>query len=263
MMDATPTNQLCDWLCDSLAKDKVDHQLNVPISASLPAVKPLTFDLNMYLEEQIKFVSHDIDTLIAKHDLKVQAFHGYGKNLIKKMGLSPDAYVQMAIQLAYFKMYGVSRPTYESAQTRKYAYGRTETCRSVSVDSVAWVKAMQNGALSKEEKAALGKKAVSSHVKYMADCVDGRGVDRHLLGLKLLLKPTEKLPEIFTDKAFAYTKHWNLSTSQITSEYYEGYGWGEVVPDGYGVGTYKVPFYFSRVYEKLNTNVFLFHNFNI
>ncbi|KAJ3416921.1 Carnitine O-acetyltransferase mitochondrial [Chytridiales sp. JEL 0842] len=235
MMDATPTNQLCDWLCDSLAKDKVDHQLTVPVSASLPGPKPLKFELNMYLTEQIKFAERDIDELIAKHDLHVQAFHGYGKNQIKKMGLSPDAYVQMAIQLAYYKMYGVSRPTYESAQTRKYAYGRTETCRTVSVDSVAWVKAMQNGALSKEEKAALGKKAISSHVKYMADCVDGRGVDRHLLGLKLLVANGEKMPEIFTDKAFAYTKHWNLSTSQITSEYYEGYGWGEVVPDGYGI----------------------------
>lgn len=29
--------------------------------------------------------------------------------------------------------------------------------------------------------------------------------------------------------------HWNLSTSQLTSEYFDGYGWGEVVEDGYGL----------------------------
>jgi carnitine O-acetyltransferase len=34
---------------------------------------------------------------------------------------------------------------------------------------------------------------------------------------------------------FSRSCHWQLSTSQITSEYYEGYGWGEVVADGYGI----------------------------
>ncbi|KAJ1676509.1 Carnitine O-acetyltransferase mitochondrial, partial [Spiromyces aspiralis] len=29
--------------------------------------------------------------------------------------------------------------------------------------------------------------------------------------------------------------HWNLSTSQLSSEYFDGYGWSEVVPDGYGL----------------------------
>ena len=40
---------------------------------------------------------------------------------------------------------------------------------------------------------------------------------------------------MFTDPAYAQSCHWNLSTSQITSEYYDGYGWGEVVADGYGI----------------------------
>ena len=43
---------------------------------------------------------------MAQHDLQVLAFFGYGKDGIKKMGFSPDAFVQMAIQLAYFKMHG-------------------------------------------------------------------------------------------------------------------------------------------------------------
>lgn len=69
----------------------------------------------------------------------------------------------------------------------------------------------------------------------MAKAVEGKGVDRHLLGLRLLLKPDEPKPAIFTDPAYAYSSHWNLSTSQITSEFYDGYGWGEVVTDGYGI----------------------------
>ena len=53
-------------------------------------------------------------------------YTGYGKGLIKKFKMSPDAYAQMAIQLAYFRLKGAVRATYESAQTRKYLAGRTE-----------------------------------------------------------------------------------------------------------------------------------------
>jgi carnitine O-acetyltransferase len=81
----------------------------------------------------------------------------------------------------------------------------------------------------------LGRKAIASQSSYMQAAGDGRGVDRHFLGLRLLLKPGEEKPEIFTDPSFSNSCHWNLSTSQVTSEYYTGYGWGQVVSDGYGI----------------------------
>ncbi|KAF9343895.1 Carnitine O-acetyltransferase mitochondrial, partial [Mortierella sp. AD094] len=152
-----------------------------------------------------------------------------------KFKCSPDAYVQMIIQLAYYKMHGVSRPTYESAQVRKFQHGRTETCRTVSTESVAWVKAMEDSHVNAADKTALFKKALDSHVGYMANAVEAKGVDRHLLGLRLSLKSHENKPTMFTQEIFSKSCHWNLSTSQLSGEYFDGYGWGEVVPDGYGI----------------------------
>lgn len=57
---------------------------------------------------------------------------------------SPDAYVQMVLQLAYYRHYGTWTPTYESASTRLFLGGRTETVRSCSVDSVAFVKGFES-----------------------------------------------------------------------------------------------------------------------
>ena len=60
----------------------------------------------------------------------------------------------------------------------------------------------------------------------------------HLLskiGLRYQIKAGEPKPAIFADPAYDSTRHWNLSTSQISSEFYNGYGWGEVVPNGYGI----------------------------
>ncbi|KAJ2797708.1 Carnitine O-acetyltransferase mitochondrial, partial [Coemansia helicoidea] len=43
------------------------------------------------------------------------------------------------------------------------------------------------------------------------------------------------MPEMFEDPAYAYSTHWYLSTSQISSENFASYGWSEVSPKGYGI----------------------------
>ena len=67
------------------------------------------------------------------------------------------------------------------------------------------------------------------------DCSPGKGVDRHFFGLKQLLAPGQEVPEIFKDPAFNYSCTWALSTSQLSSEYYNGYGWSQVTDQGYGI----------------------------
>lgn len=84
-------------------------------------------------------------------------------------------------------------------------------------------------------RAALFRKAAARHLQYAAWAADGEGVDRHLFGLRKSLLPDEPVPSIFTDPAFAHSCHWELSTSQLSSPYIDGWGYGEVVPDGYGL----------------------------
>lgn len=163
------------------------------------------------------------------------AFQQFGKNQVKKFKTSPDGFAQMVIQLAYYKMFGVCRPTYESAQTRKFQLGRTETSRTVSTDSIAFVKAMENPHLPVADKIAAFRKAIKTQGAYMGQCVNAHGVDRHLFGLKKCLAANEPVPALFSDPSYAYSSHWFLSTSQLSSEYFDGYGWGPVVADGFGI----------------------------
>merc|ERR1712014_261451 len=64
---------------------------------------------------------------------------------------------------------------------------------------------------------------------------DGKGVDRHLFGLKKMLKDGEETPELFKDPAYAYSGSWFISSSQLSSEFFNGYGWSQVVDDGWGI----------------------------
>lgn len=135
-------------------------------------------------------------------------------------------------QLAYYKYNGHVCATYESAGTRAFEYGRTETCRSTSTASKSFVQIMTEPTTSILDKGKATRDAIAAHGAYMSKCSKGMGVDRHLLGLKKLVRDGETMPKIFTDEMYSKSQYWKLSTSQISSEYFDGYGWAEVVPDG-------------------------------
>jgi carnitine O-palmitoyltransferase 1, liver isoform len=42
--------------------------------------------------------------LLSDVDLRVMMFDDYGKGFIKRCNVSPDAYIQMALQLAYYRV---------------------------------------------------------------------------------------------------------------------------------------------------------------
>lgn len=67
-------------------------------------------------------------------------FDGYGKAFITSHGISPDAFVQMAFQAAYFGLYGRIECVYEPAMTKSFLHGRTEAIRSVQPESVEFTK---------------------------------------------------------------------------------------------------------------------------
>jgi carnitine O-acetyltransferase len=73
----------------------------------------------------------------------------------------------------------------------------------------------------------LFRAAVTRHIQYATWAADGQGVDRHLFGLKRMLREGEELPEIYKDEAFGKSNHWELSTSQLSSPYFDGWGYGE------------------------------------
>jgi carnitine O-acetyltransferase len=234
MMDGMPTQRLNDYVNSLIFGNKLDYD-NTTVRSTLPPPAPINFELNYEVEKAINEAHQEHRSQIAAHELRVQAFQAYGKGLIKKFKCSPDAYIQMLIQLAYYKMYGVNRPTYESASTRKFQEGRTETIRSVSDESVAFCKAHHDPNVPREEVIKLFRAALAQHTKYTVEASDAKGVDRHLFGLKKLLQAGEALPAIYQDPVFAYSGSWYLSTSQLSSEYFNGYGWSQVIDDGFGI----------------------------
>ena len=70
-----------------------------------------------------------MDNLDVDTDDEVFDFTDFGKAFIKTCNCSPDAFMQMSLQLTYFKLNGTLCPTYESASTRRFQCGRVDSIR--------------------------------------------------------------------------------------------------------------------------------------
>ncbi|KAF4522336.1 hypothetical protein B566_EDAN011337 [Ephemera danica] len=163
-------------------------------------------------------------------------FKNYGTDFIKSKKLSPDSYIQMVIQLAYYRFYGKPGAQYESASLRRYINGRTEAIRSCSAQAVDFCRVMLDANATFENKAKFLQAAISTHKNITLRAISCQGVDRHLLGLRLAAEQTGiEIPQLFRDPGFTRSSHYCLSTSQVPMRHGAFNLFGPVVPDGYGI----------------------------
>ncbi|KAF7656061.1 hypothetical protein LDENG_00046780 [Lucifuga dentata] len=190
----------------------VDQQLRASDGKwkGLDAVRPMPFpeELVFTVDEKVRNdISHAKQQYLeTTQDLQVvcYAFSGFGKAAIKQRKLHPDTFVQMALQLAYYRMHGRLGSCYETAMTRMFYHGRTETMRPCTQEAAAWCHAMQDATSSADARRNAMMLAFSKHNKLMAEAQDGHGFDRHLLGLYLIAKEEGRpVPDLFTDPLYA------------------------------------------------------------
>lgn len=188
VMDGTPTLTLIDAICNALSDPSFDHGAPSPHSSAAPV--ELRWALDSTLKQSIARAEKDAAALIASQAMSVIKT-GYGKRAVKAARVSPDAWGQLLVQMAYARLLrsrGWERQggTYESATTRRFFKGRTEVIRVVTSESDAFVRAMmaEDGSkeASQENRRALFERAAKVHVANAQAAGRGEGVDRHLLG---------------------------------------------------------------------------------
>ncbi|XP_038590309.1 carnitine O-acetyltransferase isoform X2 [Micropterus salmoides] len=230
--EGPPIVALIDHVVAYTRKPEMTQSPTVP----LPMPQKLHFNITPEIKKDIEEAKHNMNILAQDLDMRVMVFGHFGKSVPKAHKMSPDAFIQISLQLAYYRMYQRCCATYESASLRMFRLGRTDTIRSASVASAAFVRAFDDPSKQNTEKVDLMEKAVKAHRSYTNMAISGQAIDRHLLGLKMQAG-TEKIsiPDLFTDTAYAKALHFQLSTSQVPSKTDCVMCFGPVVPDGYGV----------------------------
>jgi len=197
-----------------------------------PAFYELLFDAHV---SSLQGAVNEAEKFMKRLDLQVFHFKKFGKREIVKQKTSPDGFVQMAFQLCYRLLTGKTASTYESANTKRFAHGRTEAIRYVSVQSQAFVASFLNNPQSRETTTAL-RAAIDEHSVIARKCKQNSGVDRHLMGLRRMVLSYEPTPELFTNKAYPLLSRSVLSTSNLGSN--KGVDlvcFGPVTDEGFGL----------------------------
>ena len=187
VMDGTPTARMCDDILGWLYDPSFDHGSPPPSSAAA-AAPPAPLDWHISPTTQSAIATAD-QAALALIDSQALGFHrtAYGKAAIKRFGVSPDAWAQMTIQLAYRRLLAAQSETrrgatYEAATTRRFFKGRTEAIRVVSAESDRWVASMDDPAVDKAARKTLFLDAAKKHLGLARESGNAIGIDRLMLG---------------------------------------------------------------------------------
>lgn len=256
--DAPVIAHAWEWvLCNEVNSDPFTPDGNLKDESGYNAAldKPLRLEWRVGAKageavlDAVKFAKEmcdDIDLRVDCHDANSG---GYGKGYCKKQRCGPDAWIQLALQVAYKRDMGELALTYESAAVRIFNEGRTETIRSVSKESKHFVDILDDAKVSNEEKIKAFRKACDYHQCYSRDASCGKGVDRHLFALYVAGQAISADVKFIKD---ALSIPFKLSTSQIPQRQTTlrgedakllspSGGFGPVSDEGYGVSCSSPP----------------------
>jgi carnitine O-acetyltransferase len=216
-------------------------------SPGVPAVEAIEFVLDGDLRADVGAAGAAFAAYAANTATTTVSFTDFGADRAKQLRISPDAFVQMAYQLAHQRAKGFVGATYESIATRQYRHGRTEAMRVVTPEVVRFVSTMDDPAADAATRLAALRAAAEKHVQRAKECQAGQAPEQHLWELLLIQKRQGPALGVTEPPALYETPGWlimrddYLSTSSTPSTTVRYSGFGSTSSRCIGVGYVLLP----------------------
>ncbi|MFA1540832.1 choline/carnitine O-acyltransferase [Actinomadura monticuli] len=216
-------------------------------SQGLPATAPIEFVLDDDLRKDIQDAAASFAAYAAATATTTVSLDDFGADEAKRLKTSPDAFVQMAYQLAHRRAKGLTGTTYESIATRQYRHGRTEAMRVVTPEVLRFVETIDDPAAGREARREAFRAAAEAHVRRAKECQAGQAPEQHLWELQLIQKRrgaelgvTGPLP-LFDSPGWLTMRDDYLSTSSAPSVNIRYFGFGSTSEQCIGVAYVLLP----------------------
>lgn len=244
-LDGTTVLRFVDALFDDTAE--AHSTQSGAVSQGKPAVAPIEFTLTDALRADITSAAESFAAQAADTATSLLSFDDFGANTAKELGISPDAFMQCAYQLAHYRAKGLQGATYESIATRQYRRGRTEAMRVVTPELQRFVAAMTDDDVDETARRDALRAAADKHVARAKECQTGQAPEQHLWELQLIQQRREKVLGMVEPLALYESPGWlrmrddYLSTSSAPSVNIRYFGFGSTSGKCIGVGYVLLP----------------------
>ncbi|KAL7537770.1 hypothetical protein ACHAWF_005893 [Thalassiosira exigua] len=199
--------------------------------------KKLNFDLPETVLDKIYYAETALSDEIVASETYTLEFTGFGKRLIVHNQMSPDSFVQLSMQLAYYRLYGKIVSQYEPVLTKGFYHGRTEAMRTATEKAAHFCKMWLDPNATNRYKLEALRVATQFHSAGVKLAASGKGIERHLFALMSIADNNDiPIPDLFKSAAYKRLNHTVLSTSNCGNPSLRHFGFGPVVPDGFGIG---------------------------
>lgn len=207
-----------------------------------PQFQPIEFTLNTDLENEISQATEAFFTFAADTATSVFSFESFGASRIKSLKVSPDAFVQLAFQLAHYRVKGLIGSTYESISMRHFDRGRTEAMRVVTHEAKNFVMSMEDAGCSPGDRIAAFHRAAEKHIERARQCQSGQAPEQYLWQLQLIASEqgdelsVESSIDFFESPGWLKMRDDYLSTSSAPSKNISLFGFGATSEKCIGIG---------------------------
>lgn len=215
---------------------------NYEKDTSLESIKieQINWQLTNEIKNKLKEMRDEHQKSLENLHLEILKFDDFGNNRIKSLKYSPDAFLQLALQVAQYRTFKTLRSTYEAVSTRAYLKGRTECTRPISMEVLNFVKSIDDESVDITTLKQMMNQATKKHSSRIKDCLTSKGVERYFYAMNRMYElfseelGLKKLPDFFEDEGYKKLTYSFISTSRIESKYFDLGGFGPVVLDGFG-----------------------------
>ncbi|MEU6083831.1 choline/carnitine O-acyltransferase [Streptomyces sp. NPDC047108] len=213
----------------------------------LPPIETVDFVTSAELKGKVIAAADAFTEYAAATATTTVSFGDFGTGRAKQLRISPDAFVQMAYQLAHQRAKGHVGATYEAIATRQYKNGRTEAMRVVTPEVQRFVAAMEDPQAGTDARLAALRAAADAHVRRAKECQAGQAPEQHLWELQLVQKRhgaelgvTEHLG-LYDTPGWLKMRDDYLSTSSAPSVNIQYFGFGSTSSRCIGVAYVLLP----------------------
>lgn len=217
------------------------------VSQGPPTIGPISFVLDADLRADIAAAAASFADYAANTATTTVSFDDFGTKRAKALGMSPDAFAQLAYQLAHQRAKGLVGATYESISTRHWRRGRTEAMRVVTPEVLTFVSTMDDPAADGDTRRAAFRAAARAHVGRARECQAGNAPEQHLWELLLIQHRRgaeigiSQAPALFQTPGWRIMRDDYLSTSSAPSTSIQYFGFGSTSSRCIGIAYVLLP----------------------